>query len=125
MSQVKMYSAHMGQEWPTLEAIHVGRCCGIRVLEFDRLSNLLSLEFGIDCRSSEKDEDSLCILILTLAYQPPRGLGCKGKAEQKDDRENPLESTENKIDEGIDTEDTLLTMEVCMRRQWSSYRFPE
>lgn len=103
----KGYFTATRQERLTPEAIHVRRCRSIRVLEFDRLLNLLSLEFCIDRWSSKENEDSLGVLVATFAYQPPGGLGCKWKADQEYDGENPLESAgRTNFGEGMDVDDT-------------------
>ena len=63
---LKGYSTSTRKEWLTPEAIRVRYCCGIRVLEFDRLLNLLSLEFCIDRWSSEMHPHTdLCVLATT------------------------------------------------------------
>ena len=90
----QVYFTLLEQAGPTPEAVHVCRCRSIHVFKLNCLANLLSLEFGIDCRPSKMGEDSLCILIPTFAHQPPRGLGRTRETDQEDDRENPLDGTE-------------------------------
>ena len=45
-TSLKAYSTSTRREWLTSEAIRIHRCHGIQAFEFDRLLNLLSLEFA-------------------------------------------------------------------------------